>query len=320
MQQDLGQHFTQAATVSGASPETPLGHRLGSRRSQPPTSTDSPRCRRPSDHAPGHQLASRHRSDPAGCQSRSRLKPSPISDKHVVELVVTSPGTLRPLGPKARSSRAVGVELCLSATLRLTQHDLLAFSRPNTQAPAYCTSPTPFCDSASIGTSPQLGPPSLTLRLAPEGRVSAPPVHQAPTHYSVALPGFWSVELFTRAGFPARPHTTDDARHRGFRHRWLPHRDTLTGCVDASQRKHLRAGRAFRRRPDPCNAPMSTATATGCPRMRSIRDVDVSHPKAACRKHTTSPRVLSRATFTCHGSGPLDETTTDEAKAFLGRP
>jgi len=89
-----------------------------------PTSTDSPRCRRPSDHAPGHQLASRRRSDPAGRHPRSRLKPSPISDKHVVELVVTSPGTLCPLGLEAHSSCTARVELRLSALLRLTQHDL----------------------------------------------------------------------------------------------------------------------------------------------------------------------------------------------------
>jgi len=36
--------------------------------------------------------------------------------------------------------------------------------------------------------------------------------------------------------------------------------------------------------------------------------------------HATSPRVLSRAAFACHGSGQFDETSTEEAKALLGRP
>lgn len=81
--------------------EFPPKHRsatgFGSLRNQRPTSTDSLCCHKPSDHAPGHQLASHHKNGAAGCQSRSRLKPSPISHKHLLKLVVTSPGTLRPL-------------------------------------------------------------------------------------------------------------------------------------------------------------------------------------------------------------------------------
>jgi hypothetical protein len=65
--EELRQDVYHWATMSGASPRTPLGPHLGSRLLCFPTSTDRMHYRIPSDHAPGHQLVSMH---PVGIHGR----------------------------------------------------------------------------------------------------------------------------------------------------------------------------------------------------------------------------------------------------------
>ena len=87
---------------------------------------------------------------PAGNHSRSRLKPSPISDRHVIELVVRSLEALR--------LRTSGYVYSLSRRTCLADHPWSLSPGRRTKHPVTARSLTSLRGLAHL-SSPQLGPP-----------------------------------------------------------------------------------------------------------------------------------------------------------------
>jgi hypothetical protein len=243
---------------------------------------------------------------PAGNHSRSRLKPSPISDRHVIELVVRSLEALR--------LRTSGHVRALSRRACLAHHPWSLSPGRRTKHPVTACSLTSFRSLAHL-SSPQLGLP-LWHPAQVWGWMS--PFRKAPTHYSVALSGFWSVELFTRPAFRSVARLPDDTRHGRFRDSWLPHQDTLTG-----DRKGLAFAHCWRfhRQLTPHLTPLHVRRPSIDVPVCGIRSIPAPHPRTDHIRRTVPPLPFGRAmAFASHDSDMRGCNTTNRTRAFLGRP
>jgi len=139
-----------------------------------------------SNHAPGHQLESkqsfRRGSNPALGWSLPQLV---LNNRRISSHVARGSA---PQGYRCIRRCTVKVDSGFSTGVSLTQHDLLAFSFPNTQAETYCISSTLFS---------RFGYRLWIASELPEGSLCKTPIQNWHWYITGSPSRAWWVELFT---------------------------------------------------------------------------------------------------------------------------